>query len=48
MTTKRYVPLTDKLCCPEANHVLTENIINLILADGTDWCVCNQKLQIGT
>jgi hypothetical protein len=44
----RYIPLTDKLCCSKANNVFTENIINLIFADGTEWCVCSQKLQRGT
>lgn len=48
MTTKRYIPLTDKLCCSEANNVLTENITNLIFPDGTEWRVCSQELRIGT
>ena len=45
---KRNIALKDKLCCSEANNVLTENIINLIFAYGTEWCICSQKLRIGT
>ena len=39
-----YIPLKDKLCCSEVNNMLTENIIKLVSAYGTKWCVCSQKL----